>query len=237
MKHHPLYRAPVLGLLHRTEPSQEAVLDELRRALVEGGAPPGSLLPVDEIAEAFGVSHIPVREALKILQGEGLVAHVPRQGYTVAKLSLAEFVELYAVRAALEEAALQQAVARATQADHLYATRVHHELGLALSADDSTTYHRVSRAFHLALVQPAGMRRLIHLLETTWNITEPAQPMTLVGRDRREQMHAEHARMLQAFVTGDNDTLLREATDHMGTLHDALLTIPPDHEVFATPET
>src|SRR6478672_12736499 len=89
-----------------TGSGQQVILDELRRVILDGDAPPGTVIPVDEVAELFGVSRIPVRESLKTLIGEGLVDHLPRAGYTVARLTLAELSELYIVRGVLERAAL-----------------------------------------------------------------------------------------------------------------------------------
>ena len=79
------------------EGEQPRVTEDLRHAILAGDEPPGTLIPIDAVAEFFGVSQIPVREALKMLLGEGLVEHVPRVGYSVAKLGFAEFRELYDV--------------------------------------------------------------------------------------------------------------------------------------------
>lgn len=83
---------------------QQVILDELRRVILDGDAPPGTAIPVDEVAELFGVSRIPVRESLKTLIGEGLVEHRPRSGYTVAQLTLSELHEIYVLRGVLEQA-------------------------------------------------------------------------------------------------------------------------------------
>jgi len=91
----------LLAILSSDHPglSQQAILDEVRRAILSGAVPPGSPIPVDETADLFGVSRIPIREALKTLIGEGLVDHQPRAGYTVARLTVQEFREIYLVRA------------------------------------------------------------------------------------------------------------------------------------------
>ena len=79
---------------------QSVILDELRRAILDGEVPPGSPIPVDQVATAFGVSRIPVREALMTLIGEGLVDHRPNGGYRVAMMTAQEFSEFYLVREA-----------------------------------------------------------------------------------------------------------------------------------------
>ncbi|MEV0127664.1 GntR family transcriptional regulator [Dactylosporangium sp. NPDC050688] len=80
--------------------SQGVILDELRACILDGEVPPGSPIPVDGVAAAFGVSRIPVREALMTLIGEGLVDHRPHLGYQVARMTAQEFGEIYLVREA-----------------------------------------------------------------------------------------------------------------------------------------
>ncbi len=100
--------------------SQQAVLGELRRAILDGGVPPRHPpIPLAEVAEVFGVSQIPVREALKTLVGEGLVAQRRNGGYSVAQLTAEELREMYIVRETLESASLAAAVANATEEDRL----------------------------------------------------------------------------------------------------------------------
>src|ERR671925_2399051 len=65
---------------------QQAILDELRRVILDGAVPPGTPIPLADVAELFGVSQIPVRESLKTLIGEGLVTHQRNFGYSVAQL-------------------------------------------------------------------------------------------------------------------------------------------------------
>lgn len=107
----------LVAQLRPTGTSQEAVLTELRRVLASGRVRAGTVVPLDQIAAAFGVSRTPVREALKSLIGEGLIRHNHRGGYLVHAPTRDEFVELYTIRSALEQAALASAVPRAGEAE------------------------------------------------------------------------------------------------------------------------
>ncbi|MGI5126514.1 GntR family transcriptional regulator [Pseudonocardia sp. CA-107938] len=203
------------GFLERLRPRDRAdLLDELRRVVLAGDAPPGVAVPAEEVAALFGVSVIPVREALKTLVGEGLVEHRPRGGYTVARLTPAELHELYVVRGVLEQAALGAAVAAAQPVDHDRAAAAHEAMHQALRDGDERAHHRESRRFHLALVAPSGMRRLQAMLESAWNLTEPYRPMSQVPEPERAALHAEHERMLAAFTAGAAAELLATAAAH-----------------------
>jgi DNA-binding GntR family transcriptional regulator len=217
-------------------PSQPAILDELRRCLLDGEVAPGTAIPVDEVASVFGVSRIPVRESLKTLIGEGLVEHRPNLGYTVARLTERELQEMYLVREVLESAALTGAVHAATPADDEEARAAHRALGAAMHHHDLRGYHRDSRRFHWALVRPCGMRRLLGMLESAWNVTEPLQAMTHVGDDERARLHTDHDEMLAAFLARDTAALLRVSRKHHHRLRATLHALPRHTGLFADPE-
>lgn len=213
-------RSPVPG----QPTSQQRILTELRRVILAGDAPPGTAIPLEQVATLFDVSVIPVRESLKTLVGEGLVDHEPRGGYRVARLTPGELREFYVIREALEAAALRAAVRRATSDDDAAATAAHEALGRALRTEDFRTYHRDSRAFHMALLAPSGMGRLIHVYELAWNVTEPAQPMSHVDAAGRAELHADHEAMLDAFCSRDAEALVARSGAHYQRLEQAAET-------------
>jgi len=218
---------------NRTGGSQQLVLDELRRVILDGAIPPGTPIPVSDIAELFGVSHIPVRECLKTLLGEGLVAHQRNVGYTVAQLTAAELAEMYLVRETLETAALAAAVNLANDADRAQVVAAHHLLETAVRDNDPHAYHRQSRAFHIGLARPSRMHRLMHMLESAWNITEPVQVMVHVDQAHRVRLHEDHRHMLEAFLDRDAAALLSTATIHHHRLNDVVATLPADSGLIA----
>lgn len=227
--------SPLAALLLplRGEPTQRAVLAELRRVILAGDVPPGTAVPLDEVAAVLGMSVIPVRESLKTLVGEGLVEQHERGAYTVARLARSELLELYAARGVLENAVLAVAVAAAGPDDDARARAVHELLDAAVDADDLRAYHRESRAFHFALLAPARMHRFGAMVESAWNLTESYRPMARLTEDARLRLHADHREMLAAFVARDASALLACAAVHHGRLLDAIATLPPGCELFA----
>lgn len=213
--------------------SQQAILDELRRVILDGALPPGTPIPVGEVAEAFGVSHIPVREALKTLTGEGLIQHRRNLGYSVAQLTASELGEMYIVRQTLEAAALAAAVERATDAERRSVAEINDRLDKALRDGDPQSYHRQSRHFHLGLARPSRMLRLLHMLEYAWNITEPVQLMVHVEQSQRAVLHDDHRVMVQAFLDGDTQQLLSASAMHHQRLSAVVATLPTDTGLVA----
>lgn len=216
----PRRQSGIVSLLTREDAyvSGPQVLSELRRVIASGAVPPGSPIPLDDVAAFFGVSLIPVREALKTLLGEGLLEHQPRLGYTVTALSQAELDELYVVRGALEAAALEAAVRQSGRADHERATAIHEALDRAVAADDAAAFQRASREFHEALLAPCRMPRLLHMLDIAWNLTEPVQTMMRTTEEDRAGMREDHQHMLDAFVARDAEALKAVAEAHHNRL-------------------
>ena len=145
---------------------QQAILDELRRVILDGAALPGTPIPLAEVADLFGVSQIPVRESLKTLIGEGLVAHRSNSGYTVAQLTVQELREMYIVRETLEAASLASAVSNATDADRTAILEANDLLQQAIDNDDPRHVSPPEQAFPprahspVADVPPAAHARI-----------------------------------------------------------------------------
>jgi DNA-binding GntR family transcriptional regulator len=231
---HPRRRSIFASRLVSSAPEgeQPRVLEDLRRAILDGDEPPGTGIPIDAVAAFFGVSQIPVRESLKILIGEGLVEHRPHIGYSVAKLRFEEFRELYDVRQALEASALRASVQLATVEDDQLVGSIHEALAEATRRGDEKAYHAQSRRFHMAMLAPSGMQRLLRMYESAWNVTEPARPMARVSDGGRSQFHADHDRMIDAFVARDVDRLIAESSHHYEHLRAAIAGFADDPDLF-----
>lgn len=207
----------------RSSSDHSTIEEELRRLILSGGAPPGTTIAAGEVADAYRVSPIPVREALKTLVGEGLVVHQRNSGYRVSLLSSAELREIYFVRGVLEQAALARAVEQITDDDIAAARRCHEQLLTATKWGDGKSFHDVSREFHFHLCAPCAMPRLLSMFESTWNLTEPAQIMRSVSAATQSMLNDDHAALLRAFADRDGLTVLEVARSHHARIETAIL--------------
>lgn len=196
------------------ETGHPRVVDDLRQAILSGDQPPGTAIPIDEVAAYLGVSQIPVREALMTLVGEGLVEHRPHVGYQVATLTFEEFTDLYQVREVLEASALTASVKNATAADDVEIRTSHDGVDSAIRGADLRSFHSGSRRLHLAMIRPSGMSRLVRMYESAWNLTEPARPMARVSDAARRRFHADHHDMVAAFTERDAEGLVAASHRH-----------------------
>jgi DNA-binding GntR family transcriptional regulator len=171
----------------------------LRDAILDGRLPPGRRISQAGIAETVGTSRVPVREALRRLETEGLVTLVPRSGAWVAKLSFEEYTELYTIREWVEPPALATSVPGL--ADEAIG-ELHGLVDGMESAVDSTAWLDLDRRFHLASYAGAPLPRLRRLIEGFWNSTQQyrrAHLQYLQSSRDLTLVHAEH-RLLAAAV-------------------------------------
>ncbi|MGR6466109.1 GntR family transcriptional regulator [Rhizobium sp. PAMB 3182] len=130
--------------------------------IVSGALAPGVRLAQDHVAAEFGASHVPVREAFRRLEAQGLVASLPRRGVRVAGFSLEEVREVAEMRSALESLALRHAAPHLTRALLDRAEEINRTME---KSGDVQAWEEANRAFHQTLLKPCGMPRLIKAID------------------------------------------------------------------------
>jgi len=175
------------------------VLDRLRAAIIAGSPAAGDRVNQDRVALEYGVSHIPVREALRQLEAEGLVSFHPRRGFFVAALSAADAVELGDMRAALEGLAARLAVPCASAAD-LDAAEV--QIARSEQADSLEAWSGANWRFHRLLYAPCRRPRLLETLEGLWRASDRYLRVVWQEADWQGRSQSEHRAILEAFRAG-----------------------------------
>lgn len=198
----------------RPPTAQEAVLGQLRRAIASGDLRPGQSIGQEALAGRLGVSRVPVREALKILQGEGRVEYRPHHGYSVTQLELADLREAYRIRQLLETEAATLSVPRFTQADVEALAEASREVDVAGDAEDYAEMSEANRRFHFLLVDAAEMPRLSSLVRLLWDSTDVYRTFYYSFVGNRYRVRAEHAGIVQAVADGDVAEVVRRLDDH-----------------------
>lgn len=141
--------------------AQELVLASMREAILSGTLPPGTRLRQEKLAGRFGTSRIPVREALRALEYEGLVRSVPYRGFTVTQLDADDIEEVYDLRIVLESHAVRLAVPLITDEDLRELGSLYTEMAAA-SAGDAQLAAR--ERFYIRLYSITGRPRLVGLI-------------------------------------------------------------------------
>lgn len=201
----------------RPPTAQEFVLGELRRGIVSGELRPGEQIRQDALAERLGTSRVPLREALKILEGEGQVTYLPHRGYFVAELSSADLIEVYRIRELLEDEAIAIALPLLTAVDLVELRSAMQIVEDAAAREDIPGMTRANREFHFLLIERARMPRLARLIRQLWDATDAYRSVYFAEAPNRAQVEQEHRAIAAAAATGDvgrTIALLHEHRDH-----------------------
>lgn len=186
----------------------DEIATALRRAFRERAIPPGQALNQDELARRYGVSRIPLREALRTLVGEGLIIMKPGLGAVVTELNVGEVQELYGLRLQLEPPLAADIVAHAGRRDVDDLARLV-EAMRALEPEQSEEWSSLNYRFHRRLYELSGQRHAVRLVVQVLNLVEPYARVHAHVLGSRPQMQQERVDMVQALRDAD-DARVRE---------------------------
>ena len=184
--------------------SSARIADLLRTAILRGDYPPGTRVRQEDVAQRYGASRVPVREAFRTLEADGLVTLIANTGAWVSRLSLAECDEVYQTRERVEPLLLRYALPGIDEAhmDRLddLAARMEH-------TDSVEEFLRLDREFHLGSYESAHTTVLGDLVRRLWNTTQHyRRAFTLLLDEHAARMvHDEHNMLAAAIRDGDTD--------------------------------
>lgn len=201
----------------------EDVADRIREEILAGRVGHGERLVEVVIAEELGVSRGPVREALKLLNGEGLVCEEPHRGAFVTSLSSADVCDIFDLRAALEAGAARQLAARRTPSEVETLRRLHERLVLAVEGGDVVQALQADLGFHESLCRLSGNRRLLEAYLRYVPIVKSVMQVERLTRRDIEDMALELGLVLRALEDGDGDLAAARIAAHAEHARDILL--------------
>jgi DNA-binding GntR family transcriptional regulator len=192
------------------------VAEALRNGILKGVIRSGQTLRQEELAATFGVSRIPVREAFRQLEAEGLIKIYPHRGAVVSSLSAFEVQELFEIRVPLETTALRLAIPHMTALDLQKAARI---LDLAdreeAGGRASGRWGELNWDFHAALYAPAARPRLLAMLVNLEQNVDRYMRLVLTGLDYQQHSQAEHRELLAACRAKEVEKAVALLTGHI----------------------
>lgn len=174
---------------------------------------PGQPLRQEALAERLGVSRAPVREALGILQSEGVLHHVRNVGYTVKRLTAAELDQAYLMRHALESALVRR-LPEPTGEHIAELTELNERMAEAAQSGDVLALRRLNHDFHFAILGASGLDLVIRELRRIWTMSEAYRSFYLFEQVARERVVREHAAIIEALRRHDLPELERLLDEH-----------------------
>lgn len=195
--------------------SADDIRESLEQHIVEGEFKDGERLDEVSLAKRFGVSRTPLREALRMLAGSGLVELIPRRGAFVRHPGLVELLEMFEVMAELEAMCGRHAarrIAPGALAELSIAARACEE---AMEHQNPDAYYHRNEEFHQIIYQASGNKFLSTEAGRLQKRLRPFRRMQLRARGRMEQSMKEHAIILGAMESGDAELAASTLRDHV----------------------
>ena len=210
--------------------TSQRIATALKEAILAGAIPPGEWLRQDEIAARFGASRLPVREALRILESEGLAVLSPNRGAKVPELSLREVNTYYRMRERLEPLTLIESLEHITGTQIARMEEIQHEIE---HNTDVSRFLVLDREFHMTSYAACPSEMLLATTVRLWNSTQHYRRafMLLAGHDRATVVNAEHRLLLDSVGRRDPEDAERFLVGHIRRTRVALTSHP---EVFAS---
>jgi DNA-binding GntR family transcriptional regulator len=194
--------------------AQQHAVDWLRRAIVAGELRPGQRVNQEDVAERVGLSVAPVREALRALEQEGQVTYLPRRGYFVTELRIADLEEIYELRRVLEARAARQALPALDAETVERVERAARECVETARSGDVAAELAANRRFHFAILDSPERPHAMRLIRLLWDSTEAYRALYYGSPAERDRSIEAHERILAALHARDADGLVAELDSH-----------------------
>lgn len=194
--------------------TSRAVADELKEKILAGKYVPGSRLVQEELAVEFNASRSPIREALRMLEAEGLVMIKPHTGAWITELELSEFEELYQIRERVEPLMLRLSIPHLNSKLIKELESTHERLSRAQSVEE---FLKLDRDFHLLTYEGATTSFLGEIVQRMWNTTQPYRRLysKILEPENFSSAHLEHAVLMNAIKRADLDDAERILYGHI----------------------
>jgi len=193
----------------------ENVTRQLREAVLRGSLRPGQAFTISQLSTDLGVSHIPIREALRRLEGQGLIELRPARSGVVAPISDEDLSEIYMLRLVLESALVRSAAPLYSPDDLAEIAEALTAMDAEVSDPQSDEFWLWHQRFHWLLLAPAANVWSERLLTPLWHAAERYVRLFYVDETQMENAMAEHHRLCDAAIRRDADLLSRELSDHL----------------------
>ncbi len=198
---------------------RESILETIRDAIISGALKPGEKVAEPELAERFGISRTPIREAFRQLESEGYLTVIPRKGAVVVSFSERDVEEFYAIKSILEGFAARKACEKLAPREIEKLQAVNDKLRLLAEEGDVKHFFKVHNSFHELFIKAADNDKLTELITSLVGRFQRLRIASLSLPGRMELSVQEHQKIIDAFRDGDADlaeNLVRSNAEYGG---------------------
>ena len=198
---------------------RESILETIRDAIIRGALKPGEKVAEPELAERFGISRTPIREAFRQLESEGYLTVIPRKGAVVVSFSERDVDEFYAIKSILEGYAARRACEKLTTREIDKLQAINDKLGQLAEGGDIKQFFKVHNDFHDLFIRSADNEKLYELIANLVGKFQRLRIASLSLPGRMRISVQEHDKIIEAFRKRDVDAaerLVRKNAEYGG---------------------
>jgi DNA-binding GntR family transcriptional regulator len=200
----------------------QEVAERLRQRIFAHELTPGTWIDEQKLAEQYGISRTPLREALKVLASEGLVELKPRRGCYVTEISRQDLDDIFPLIALLEGRCAAEAVDRAKPADIAMLKAIHNRLEAAARDGRIDAFFEANQEFHRQIQDLAGNRWLLTVIQDLRTVLKLSRLHSLSLEGRLQQSLDEHRLIMAALESGEAGRAEKTMHDHLLSGREAL---------------
>ena len=200
----------------------QEVAERLRQRIFAHELTPGTWIDEQKLAEQYGISRTPLREALKVLASEGLVELKPRRGCYVTEVSHQDIDDIFPLMALLEGRCAADAINRATKTDIVALKAIHERLETAAKEGGIEAFFEANQAFHRQIQELANNRWMLSVIQDLRKVLKRSRMHSLSLEGRLQQSLEEHRSIMAAFEAGDAVRAEKVMHDHLLSGREAL---------------
>lgn len=200
----------------------QEVAERLRQRIFAHELTPGTWIDEQKLAEQYGISRTPLREALKVLASEGLVELKPRRGCYVTEVSHQDIDDIFPLMALLEGRCAADAINRATKTDIVALKAIHERLETAAKEGGIEAFFEANQAFHRQIQELANNRWMLSVIQDLRKVLKRSRMHSLSLEGRLQQSLEEHRSIMAAFEAGDAARAEKVMHDHLLSGREAL---------------
>jgi DNA-binding GntR family transcriptional regulator len=221
---------PTPSEIDLTPTLSDLAFDRLKREILECTLAPGSEITERQLAERYGSSKAPLREALVRLEHEGLVRAVPRSGYIIKPVTLQDVDEVFELRLMLEPSGARRAAGNLSKTQASSLELLSRKGYTPANKESERAFLAANRAFHVGIAMAAGNIRLANVVGHLLDEMERFFYLGLPVRDRSDEMQQEHSMLVAALVDADAETserlVIEQITAARKMVLDGILSAP-----------